>query len=192
MPFIPDPIRAVLTVLLSVVLVSLIPSPAAAQQKAASIAKGEYPGTWVDCKVRYTIEEVHDETHFDGIAEFLEDYDRIKFGIHGAFGKDGSLVLTRYTWGSSQVGRSAGPKITGERRIYSGPVKGIGVGDEGKLSFEIRLPLNEEDPVTAARKAHPDRQLAQGGRTGNEGRRRQGDRGGPGPSDPRQGGGAAV
>src|SRR5215210_5097195 len=98
--------------LLAFVLVCLLAAgpSGSAQDRGPVIRKGDFDGLWTDTKTKFSVQEVHGNDTFDGVAELLEGpFAGIKFGFHGKVAKDGSMVVTRYVAGDTQVARVGPP-----------------------------------------------------------------------------------
>jgi len=114
---------------------------APAQDKAPAVRVGEFDGLWHGAKVKYSIQQVHDNNTFDGIAEFADGrYAGLKFGIHGRLDKDGSLVATRYVAGDTQVARVGPPRLVDGQLVWQGETTGVGLPEGASWPFELRVP----------------------------------------------------
>jgi hypothetical protein len=128
---------------LLVAAVCLLPALATvtAQDRGPVIRKGDFDGLWTGTKTKFSVQEVHDNDTFDGVAELLEGpFAGIKFGFHGKLGKDGSLVVTRYVAGDTQVARVGPPRVADGHHVWAGETKGVGIPEGPSWPFELRVP----------------------------------------------------
>ena len=116
-------------------------APTVAQDTGPGVRTGDFDGLWHGAKVKFSIQQVHPNNTFDGIAEFANGrYAGLKFGIHGRLDKDGSLVATRYVAGDTQVARVGPPRLVDGQFVWQGETTGVGLPDGASWPFELRIP----------------------------------------------------
>ena len=130
------------TLLLFVAVGLLAADPlGSAQDRGPVIRKGDFDGLWHGTKTKFGVQQVHDNDTWDGVAEFAEGrYAGIKFGVHGKVEKDGSMVVTRYVAGDTQVARVGPPRVEGGHHVWSGETRGLGLPEGAPWPFELRIP----------------------------------------------------
>lgn len=102
---------------------------------------GDFEGFWHD-KAKFSIQQVHPNGTFDGIAEFTGGrFVGLKFGISGRVGKEGELTITRHVMGDVQVAQTLAPKLSDDQsKNWSGTIKGIGLHPSGLTPFQLTIP----------------------------------------------------
>jgi hypothetical protein len=136
-------LASALATLVAVLLIT--PLPARAQDNGASVIRtGDFFGVWHGTQVIFSIQQVHANDTFDGVAEVIEGrYKGIKFGFHGKTGKDKSLVVTRHVAGDTQVAQTGPPKTTQEETIWTGDTKGFALNGQS-WPFSMTIPSTAE------------------------------------------------
>lgn len=113
-------------------------------EEIPAIQTGDYAGVWTGYKTAFSVQEVHDNDTFDGVAEHQDGpFKGIKFGFHGKIAKDGSLVVTRYVAGDKQVAKAGPPKVADGQAVWSAETKGVGIPEEGSWPFSLTIPVKE-------------------------------------------------
>ena len=106
------------------------------------IRAGEFYGTWTGYSTTFSIQEVHGNGTFDGIAEFTGGpHKGTKFGFQGKFGKNQSLVVTRFVAGDFQVARAGIPKVSDGKYTWSAITRGVGIPENASLPFSLTIPV---------------------------------------------------
>jgi hypothetical protein len=118
----------------------LIASSAPAQNEGAPVLRtGDFRGVWHGTQVIFSVQQVHANDTFDGVAEVTEGrYKGIKFGFHGKIARDRSLVVTRHIAGDTQVAQTGPPTTTTGGVIWTGETKGFAL--DGSWPFRLTIP----------------------------------------------------
>jgi hypothetical protein len=108
------------------------------------IRTGEFRGLWARHPAVFSIELVHDNGTFDGVAVHADGpFKGIKFGFHGKIEKDQSITITRHVAGEKQTARAAAPRLDKGNLVWSAETTGFGVPKEGSWPFVLVIPKKE-------------------------------------------------
>ncbi|MEO0538805.1 MAG: SUMF1/EgtB/PvdO family nonheme iron enzyme [Cyanobacteria bacterium P01_A01_bin.123] len=113
------------------------------------LQSGDYSGVWHGHDVRFSIQQIFPTGQFNGVGEFVGGpHSGIQFGFMGKTDSDGRLTISRDVGIGSQVVSDANFEIDGDKIVWQGLTKGVGIGDAG-LPFEFRAQSIDSERISA-------------------------------------------